>query len=89
MFTILLDPDFFQAEADFSQEVERFIAYVKSSDKASPAGEILMPGEIEERTKENRLQNGIDLDDTTWGQIVKTCESLAIFQSTIDSIVRG
>jgi len=89
MFTIVMDPDFFQMEAEFSREVRRFIAHVKTSDKAVPNGEILMPGEPEVRTRANRLENGIELDDTTWDQLVQTCRSLGIFQSSIDSIVRG
>jgi len=89
MLTILMDPAAFQEYEDFAREVERFIAFVKTSDKAAPGGDILMPGEIEERTKERRLRDGIELDDNTWQQIIEACQSLSIFQSSIDSIVRG
>jgi uncharacterized oxidoreductase len=78
MLTILLDPKAFQSEEDFSAEVNRFIAFVKSSAKASPESEILMPGEPEEKTRARRLQDGIELDDTTWGQIVATCRLLNV-----------
>ena len=37
-----------------------------------------MPGEIEERTKAQRLQDGIDLDATTWSQIVDTARRLGL-----------
>jgi uncharacterized oxidoreductase len=89
MFTILMDPDVFQAHEAFAAEVTRFIAYVKTSEKAAPGGDILMPGEPEERTRAHRLEHGIDLDDTTWDQLVATCRSLGIFQSSIDSLLRG
>ena len=89
MFTIVMDPDVFQAQEAFAAEVARFIAYVKTSEKATPDGEILMPGGVEERTKAHRLEQGIELDDTTWEQLVQTCHSLGIFQSSIDSILRG
>lgn len=69
MLSILLDPSFFEKEAAFAAELNRFIAWVKSSAKATPGGEILMPGEIEERTKAKRLRDGMDIDDTTWKQI--------------------
>ena len=52
--------------------------FVKSSEKVTPDGEILMPGEIEERTKAQRLREGIELDETTWGQIMATCRSLGV-----------
>lgn len=78
MLSIIVDPTFFQAEAAFAGELQRFIAWVKSSATATPDGVILMPGEIEERTKAQRLANGIDLDAATWSQITSTAESLGI-----------
>jgi uncharacterized oxidoreductase len=78
MLTILLDPLFFQADEAFANEVERYIAFVKSSAPVTPGGEILIPGEPEERTRTQRLQAGIDLDDTTWNQLLDTCRSLNI-----------
>jgi uncharacterized oxidoreductase len=70
MLSIYLDSSFFQKDADFAAEIQRFIAYVKSSAKVTPNGDILMPGEIEERTKAQRSRDGIEIDATTWSQIV-------------------
>jgi uncharacterized oxidoreductase len=78
MLTILLAPTFFQSEDDFAAEVNRFIAFVKSSARVSPDAEILMPGEVEERTRARRSRDGIELDETTFGQIEATCRSLGI-----------
>jgi uncharacterized oxidoreductase len=72
MLSIILDPGTFQAKPAFAAELERFIAWVKSSEKATPDGDILMPGEIEERTRARRLREGIELDDTTWSQFRET-----------------
>ncbi len=44
----------------------------------TPDGEILMPGEPEARTRARRLRDGIEIDDTTWGQIVAVGESLGV-----------
>ena len=66
MLTIVLDVPRFQGEDAFRMEIQRLVAWVKSSAKATPDGEIMMPGEIEERTKAQRLQDGIDIDATTW-----------------------
>ena len=44
----------------------------------TPDGEILMPGEPEARTRARKLRDGIEIDDTTWGQIVATGESLGV-----------
>src|SRR5262249_1881738 len=69
MLSVYLDPARFQPDASFGAEVNRLIAWVKSSEKATLDGDILMPGEIEERTRAQRLRDGIDLDATTWAQL--------------------
>lgn len=68
MLSIYLDPNAFRADAGFSAEVDRFVTWVKSSPTVV-GGEILMPGEIEERTKAARLRDGIEIDDTTWAEL--------------------
>ena len=78
MLSIILDVSRFHDDAAFGFEVQRFAAWVKSSAKATPDGEILMPGEIEERTKAQRLREGIDIDATTWSQIVETARGLGL-----------
>jgi uncharacterized oxidoreductase len=89
MLAIILDPRFFQTDEEFSAEVNRFIAYIKSSAKVSPDAEILMPGEVEEKNRARRGREGIDLDETTWGQILATCRSLQISPETVDAISKG
>ena len=44
----------------------------------TPDGEILMPGEPEARSRARKMREGIEIDDTTWGQIVATAESLGV-----------
>ncbi len=78
MLSILLDPSVFQSDPAFAAEINRFIAWVKSAEKASPDGDILMPGEIEERTRERRLREGIELDETTWGQILGAAREVGV-----------
>jgi uncharacterized oxidoreductase len=78
MLSILIDPSRFRDDAAFGAEIERFVAWVKSSARAAPDGDILMPGEIEERTKARRLRDGIDIDETTWAQIVQTARTVGL-----------
>ncbi len=78
MLSVLFDPSRFQDDAAFGGEIERFITWVKSSARATPDGEILMPGEIEERTRARRLREGIELDETTWSQIIETAQSVGL-----------
>ncbi len=78
MLSIYLDPAAFGNREEFSAEARRFIAWVKSSKTVSPDGDILMPGEMEQRTRAQRLREGIELDPTTCGQIRSTAHSLGL-----------
>ncbi len=83
MLSVYLDPRFFQEDQAFAAEVHRFVEWVKSSEKAQPNGEILMPGEIEEKTKAQRLKAGIELDDITWKSICDTSRLVGLPLETI------
>src|SRR5436309_3157609 len=87
MLSIYLDPARFQSDAAFAAEVQRLIAWVKSSEKATPDGDILMPGEIEERTKAQRLRDGIDLDATTWAQILDTAKAVGLGPEQVHALL--
>jgi uncharacterized oxidoreductase len=78
MLSILLDVSRFQDDDMFGGEVQRFVVWVKSAATVAPGGEILMPGEIEERTRAQRLRDGIDIDATTWSQLVDTARGLGL-----------
>jgi uncharacterized oxidoreductase len=78
MFSIYLDPSIFHNNQAFTAELDRFVEWIKSSEKSQLGGEILMPGEIEERTKAQRLRDGIELADTTWDKIAEVCRKLQV-----------
>jgi uncharacterized oxidoreductase len=77
MLSIYLAPALFQRDPAFAAEIQRFIAWVKSSARAG-ASDILMPGEIEERTKAQRMSAGIDIDATTWSQLLDAAKSVGV-----------
>jgi hydroxycarboxylate dehydrogenase B len=89
MLSVFLDRSFFRSEEEFTAEVARFVAWVKSSRKAAPGGEILMPGEVEERTKARRLRDGIELDETTWRQIGDTCARVGLSPARVEELRGG
>jgi uncharacterized oxidoreductase len=89
MLSIVLDPARFQDDATFGAEINRFIAWVKSSEKAAPDGEILMPGEIEERTRVKRLRDGLDIEETTWSQILATAKTVGLSDERVQGLLGG
>jgi uncharacterized oxidoreductase len=83
MLSILLDPKVFATEECLQGELAQFIEWVKSSRKTTPTGEILMPGEIEDRTRAQRVERGVELDETTWGEIVATARAVGLEEERI------
>jgi uncharacterized oxidoreductase len=61
-----IDPTRFVPLDRFRSLMDDLTAYIKSSPPAEGAGEVLMPGEREFRTRLVRLEEGIPVDDTTW-----------------------
>ena len=78
MLSIILNPRHFIDTDYFFPEVNRYIDFVRKSRTRMPNGEILMPGEPELRTKVERIRDGIELDETTCGQLASTCHALNI-----------
>lgn len=78
MLSIIFDPARFPSADGFSQEILGLIAHVKSARTVMPDGEILVPGEPEARARAKALRDGIEIDETTWGQIVATGRSLGV-----------
>jgi uncharacterized oxidoreductase len=78
MFTLIVDPSRLPVELGFAAEVRRFIDYVKSSRRSSGTDEILMPGEIEERTRAERSRAGVPIDARTWQTIADACREAGV-----------
>lgn len=60
----------FQPLEEFRARVEGLIDAVKGARKATGVEEILAPGEMEWRTRERRLADGIEIPDAAWERIV-------------------
>jgi hydroxycarboxylate dehydrogenase B len=76
MLAIVIDPSRFRPRADFDRDLAELTAWVKSAATITHNGEILLPGELEQRTKARRLREGIPLDETTWSQLQAVAQSL-------------
>jgi hydroxycarboxylate dehydrogenase B len=66
LFMIVLDIDRFLPLEEFTTEVRRLIAYIKSCPHASGVDEIVYPGERAARTRRYRQGHGIEIDAETW-----------------------
>ena len=85
MLSIIVDPSTLGESSSFFNEIKEFIDFVKTSEKLSPEAEILVPGEVEQKTRAAR-ENGIELDKKTWGELADTARGLGIDDEVIDSV---
>jgi len=80
---IFIDPERIDPEHFFDGEISRYIAYVKDSKPAAGGSEVLVPGEVEARTRAERLKNGVPLPDDVWATIVAAARSVGINDTAI------
>ena len=85
MLSILIDSAKVGTQEYFAQEVERYTEFVKTSAASEDGGEVLVPGEIEARNRTQRLAEGLDMDETTWGQLVGAAEDTGVDPSVIEA----
>ncbi|MCS6858884.1 MAG: Ldh family oxidoreductase [Abditibacteriales bacterium] len=63
---------------EYLQEVEALIAFVKSSRTLPGVEEILIPGELEQRTRAQREREGIFIEEETWNALMATARELGV-----------
>ncbi|MFO0916738.1 MAG: malate/lactate/ureidoglycolate dehydrogenase [Planctomycetaceae bacterium] len=78
MLTLAFNPAAFGPETTYASDVSRLMEWVTSSRPAEPHGEILLPGDVERRTREDRRANGIPIDPVTAKQLVDSAESVKV-----------
>ena len=77
MFSIYLLPGSF-GTSGFEEAARDYAHYVKASRPATPGGEVLIPGEPENRYRAERLAKGIPIQTATWAAICATARELGI-----------
>jgi uncharacterized oxidoreductase len=77
MVAMIVDPAAMGGVKAFDAEVEAILAYVTGS-KPSGKEAVMLPGDPERRTRAERLEHGIPLEEETWRQIVEAAESVGV-----------
>ena len=78
MLSLVFDADAFCGADAFRAEIARLSAWVRASPPAVRGGEVMLPGEIEAKTRELLLREGIALDPITRGQIAQSVQALGV-----------
>jgi LDH2 family malate/lactate/ureidoglycolate dehydrogenase len=69
LFMVVIDIGRFLALDDFTAEVQNLIGYIKSAPRAVGVEELRMPGEQAARLRQQRLRDGIELDQAIWERL--------------------
>jgi hydroxycarboxylate dehydrogenase B len=78
LLTILIDPQQLVDLPWLQQETDKVLAYIKASPAANQAEPVLVPGEPERLSLEQRSQQGLPIDPTTWTQLEEIAAALGI-----------
>jgi uncharacterized oxidoreductase len=78
MFAVVLDPARLAGTDWLRREIDGFVAYLKGSPPQDPAAPVLVPGEPERLARVARTRDGIEVDATTWDEILQAGEAVGV-----------
>lgn len=85
MLSIYVAPAVYDTTGSVDREAARFVEWVRASPPADPAQPVLMPGEVERRTRAQRLRNGIPVDDKTWADLLAAAASVGLSADAVSA----
>jgi uncharacterized oxidoreductase len=87
MFAVLVDPARLAGTDWLHREIDGFLDYVKASPPADPAAPVLVPGEPERLARAERSLYGIEVDATTWEEILQAAETVGVGRPKAESLI--
>jgi len=78
MFTVVIDPGRLAGVDWLRREIDGFLDYVKSSPPVDPKLPVLVPGEPERLAQAERGRAGIEVDATTWDEILAAADAVGL-----------
>jgi uncharacterized oxidoreductase len=83
---LVIAPGVFLDARALAEEVRNYTAFVKSSRPRAEGGEVLLPGEPEQRSKAERTRNGIPIEEATWKQLMEAGELAGLRRSELEAL---
>ncbi len=84
MLSIYLATEFFDSDDSFAATVREYVDFFKSARPAAANGEVLTPGEPEQRARARRQAEGIPLPDGVWQSILKAARDAGMSRRQVD-----
>ncbi len=85
MLTVLIDPSTLGDRAAFEREALAFIDWVKASPSRDGFGPVQVAGEPEREARERRTAHGIEVDATTWNEILQAAQVLGVDRAAVNA----
>jgi uncharacterized oxidoreductase len=86
MFAVLVDPARLAGVDWLRREVDGFIEYVKASPPADADEPVLVPGDPERHARQERARTGIEVDATTWDEILQAGEVVGVSRAEAQTL---
>ncbi|MGL4234191.1 MAG: malate/lactate/ureidoglycolate dehydrogenase [Casimicrobium sp.] len=78
MLTILIDPKRIGDSSIFVEETRAFIDWIKATPRREGFDDVYLAGEPERIARAARMRDGIEIDITTWKEIVEAAEKMKV-----------
>lgn len=76
MFMLIIDPERCTDKAWMDKELDSLIEYMKSSPAVDPSHQVMIAGDPERRSKRERTEAGIPIDDETIAELIAAGKSV-------------
>jgi uncharacterized oxidoreductase len=87
MMAIHIDVGTFADTGLISQQVAKYSDWVRASKPQNPDVAVQLPGDYEWLTRQKRLKTGVEVDDTTWKQVVQAAEMVGVPKADAEALV--
>ena len=78
MLSLAFDPAAFGDSDAFADDLTQLVEWVKAAPPSTPSSEVMLPGEVEERVRRERIDRGLPIDEATWRALSMTAASLGV-----------
>ncbi len=88
-FALAIDPNALGAGAGFAAMTDAMIRRVTSSAPAEGFSEVLIPGDVERRSRQALQTAGVDLPDATWNAVLTAAASVGLPPAAVNAQAAG
>ena len=85
MLSIYIVPEFLATANAFAAELEQYVRFFRSARPVEEGGEVLCPGDAEERSRAERMAEGVPLPASTWRSLLEAAEEAGMPAAAIEA----